>query len=72
MGDSMAGRAGTSWRWDMVPQLPSKGDRAGLVPETRGIRSPRMARQACGDHGSGRVSGSAEALLQRSLGEGQG
>lgn len=50
VGDSVAGKAGTSRRWDTVPQLPSKGDRAGLVSETRGRRDLRMAGQACGDH----------------------
>lgn len=71
-GDSMAGRAGTSWRWGTVPQLPSKGDRAGLVPETRGRCSPRTAGQICGDYSSRQGSRSAQEHLQCSLGKGQG
>lgn len=53
VGDSMAGKAGTSRRRDTVPQLPSKGDRVGLVSEPRGRRGPGMAGQACGDHVGG-------------------
>jgi len=53
MGERIAGRAGTSWGWGTAPQLPNKGGRAGLVPETMGRCSSRMTRQVCGGHGSG-------------------
>lgn len=63
VGDSMAGKAGTSQRWETVPQLPSKGDRVGLVSEPMGRRGPGMAGQACGW-----VNGSTEVPLEHSLG----